>query len=87
MFHRWTEALTGVWIGLVSGPSRLNQAVRQSLNPATHGEARIIKQVRTAEYVDEPLPVVIVAARGMDVAVVVRAFTLAAEQAARRGYR
>src|SRR2546423_5050283 len=43
MLHRWTEALTGVWIRLVSGPSRLNRAVRQSLNPATEGDAQILE--------------------------------------------
>ncbi len=43
MFHRWTEALTGFWSRLISGPSRLNHAVRQSLNPATDGEAWILE--------------------------------------------
>jgi two-component system, cell cycle sensor histidine kinase PleC len=43
MFHRWIAALTAFGNRLVSGPSRLNQAVRQSLNPANDREARILQ--------------------------------------------
>ena len=43
MFHRWIAALTAFGNRLVSGPSRLNQAVRQSLNPASDREARILQ--------------------------------------------
>jgi signal transduction histidine kinase len=59
MFHRWAAALTAFGSGLITGPSRLNQAVRQSLNPANDREARILeaqlelmrKNVRVLDYI------------------------------------
>ena len=63
MVHRWTTALTAFGKRLISGPSRLNQAVRQSLNPANVSEARIIETqlelVRTnVRVLDYALPLV-----------------------------
>ena len=43
MFHRWIAAMTAFGSRLISGPSRLNIAVRQSLNPADESEARILE--------------------------------------------
>src|SRR5258705_8235847 len=43
MFHRWTTALTAFGNRLSSGPARLSQAIRQSLNPANDCEARILE--------------------------------------------
>ena len=59
MSHRLTAALTAFGNGLMSGPSRLNQAVRQSLNPANDREARILEaqlelvrqNIRVLDYV------------------------------------
>src|SRR5258706_8729032 len=43
MLHRWTVAMAVFGNGLINGPARLNQAVRQSLNPANEREARILE--------------------------------------------
>jgi signal transduction histidine kinase len=43
MSHRWTTALTAFGNRLSSGPARLSQAVRQSINPANDCEARILE--------------------------------------------
>src|SRR5258706_14866902 len=43
MLHRWTVAMAAFGNGLINGPARLNQAVRQSLNPANEREARILE--------------------------------------------
>ena len=59
MFHRWTPTLSAFGSSLVKGPSRLHQAIRQSLNPANDREARILeaqlelvrKNVRVLDYV------------------------------------
>src|SRR5438067_277361 len=59
MFHRLRAALTAFGNRLINGPSRLSQAVRQSLNPANDREARILeaqlelvrKNVRVLDYV------------------------------------
>src|ERR1700716_1181008 len=42
MLHRWTAALFAFGNRFVSGPARLKQAVRQSLNPPDEREARIL---------------------------------------------
>jgi two-component system cell cycle sensor histidine kinase PleC len=59
MFHRWIAAITAFGSRLISGPSRLSIAVRQSLNPADESEARILeaqlelvrKNVRVLDYI------------------------------------
>ncbi len=59
MFHRWTPTLSAFGSSLVKGPSRLHQAIRQSLNPANDREAWILeaqlelvrKNVRVLDYV------------------------------------
>jgi two-component system cell cycle sensor histidine kinase PleC len=59
MFRRWTATLSAFVNTLISGPIRLGQAVRQSLNPANDREARIVeaqlelvrKNVRVLDYI------------------------------------